>query len=173
MYFNKAEGCYKYNPRVCLWSLLHSFLKKKTLLQMNNKSSVFFFSATRGNVGLTFDSSYTSKDTFSNRTNYSDFDSKGELSSIRTVAVCSDRKRSSTSVVWTFLPLFIYKVDSSTHILVCSSLAVLSEHTVVRQEFGFSFFFLLVFQPFTSRHVLLLVTPKQWCPSIYIKTTVF
>lgn len=105
MYFNKAEGCYKYNPRVCLWSLLHSFLKK-TLLQMNNKSSVFFFflhlykfSATRGNVGLTFDSSYTSKDTFSNRTNYSDFDSKGELSSIRTVAVCSDRKRSSTSVV--------------------------------------------------------------------------
>lgn len=169
MYFNKAEGCYKYNPRVCLWSLLHSFFKKKTLLQMNNKSSVFFFSATRGNVGLTFDSSYTSKDTFSNRTNYSDFDSKGELSSIRTVAVCSDRKRSSTSVVWTFLPLFIYKVDSSTHILVCSvdfcklrsSLAVLSEHTVVRQEFGFSFFFLLVFQPFTSRHVLLLVTPKQ------------
>lgn len=81
------------------------FFKKKTLLQMNNKSSVFFFlhlykfSATRGNVGLTFNSSYTSKDTFSNRTNYSDFDSKGELSSIRTVAVCSDRKRSSTSVV--------------------------------------------------------------------------
>lgn len=43
MYFNKAEGCYKYNPRVCLWSLLHSFFKKKTLLQMNKKSSVFFF----------------------------------------------------------------------------------------------------------------------------------
>lgn len=179
MYFNKAEGCYKYNPRVCLWSLLHSFLKKKLYYKWTTKAQCFFFlhlykfSATRGNVGLTFDSSYTSKDTFSNRTNYSDFDSKGELSSIRTVAVCSDRKRSSTSVVWTFLPLFIYKVDSSTHILACSSLAVLSEHTVVRQEFGFSFFFLLVFQPFTSRHVLLLVTPKQWCPSIYIKTTVF
>lgn len=31
MYFNKAEGCYKYNPRVCLWSLLHSFKKKKQL----------------------------------------------------------------------------------------------------------------------------------------------
>lgn len=174
MYFNKAEGCYKYNPRVCLWSLLHSFLKKNFITNEQKKLSVFFlhlykFSATRGNVGLTFDSSYTSKDTFSNRTNYSDFDSKGELSSIRTVAVCSDRKRSSTSVVWTFLPLVIYKVDSSTHILVSSvdfcklrsSLAVLSEHTVVRQEFGFSFFFLLVFQPFTSRHVLLLVTPKQ------------
>lgn len=108
MYFNKAEGCYKYNPRVCLWSLLHSFLKKKLYYKWTTKAQCFFFlhlykfSATRGNVGLTFDSSYTSKDTFSNRTNYSDFDSKGELSSIRTVAVCSDRKRSSTSVVWTF-----------------------------------------------------------------------
>lgn len=43
MYFNKAEGCYKYNPRVCLWSLLHSFLKKNFITNEQKKLSVFFF----------------------------------------------------------------------------------------------------------------------------------
>lgn len=77
MYFNKAEGCYKHTiPALLLCghyfiNILGPFSKKNKTNFITNEQQKFSFyiythtsSATRGNVGLTFYSSSTSKDTF-------------------------------------------------------------------------------------------------------------
>lgn len=86
MYFNKAEGCYKYTiPALLLCghyfiNTLSPFSKKTKQLyyKWTTKVQLLYLytrSATRGNVGLTFYSSSKSKDTFWNGTNYLESDS--------------------------------------------------------------------------------------------------